>query len=966
MRKVLVATLILASLLAASQAEDVIYLKPYNASMTMNDWTRGPSVCTKASPCYPTDALTPNILVNTTMIFPGGSYVTYPINLSGATLTVTADLGATEYLDQLGFTVTGNGPSSGFILTGCRFIGSPKIELSSLGYAEISNSTMTSKTLVGIQSSVSSILIDKVQWPLSSASATHVIKLTGVSDVVPFKIRGSLFACASTTTPCWAPIYISSTGDNFRPQITIQDSEFSNLVALTYYDSASNLPVLPVYNFANTTLSFFPADAIAAYESTSSTEGVLATWDSSAPPQLTMSNSSISCATNAACLLTDHSATFIFQRATFTRLAMHTNTDELFIQDSTIVDSAFVVDGVGSAELSNVTFKTTAAASATSVSYAYFITTTAFFGNCSFIDEGSVPSSYDYPNLLLSGTTMLATSQGDFAGSPNVTVSRLAVTEGMIVTGTLQINANIKAYTLSTSGVAFDYDLDQISGYDISMTFAASAAGNGGGLRINDKFSSQNVVLISLPRLHYHITSLYLSAYVTTASGPWLGAALPPVSFSWDKGAFDPSSGQQYTFLRADSDSAPLGNTLPAWASYLSDSGYSFELLWGDALQGTPDDVAVPEVTSTPTDTPTFTVEPLTSTDVPVEVLEPPPMDEPTPVYVYEPPPMDEPTPIYVYEPPPMDDPPPVYVYEPPPMDEPTPIYEPPPIDPVDPVPIYTPPEFEAVASPNGAVAFDGPQLSTRRSHPRKERRHTPGHYDLSYVATKTTPPASPSTPTSSTSPPATLSPSTPPSNTPKPKSCSGQPPTPAFTCVAGTWVSNSSVTVTSNSTVIIFSSPTVVNGNFSAPSVSFSGLTSTLEVTGCATVPNQVTVTLSPEEHTTLQKTKTQSTTLITSSCSTNFSGASVPINVQTQGKRRSCEKLSGQLNPNGSNMVGVFQIDSGKCNNWWIILVCVICVVILIVVILVLVFAFVPAARECIRPFIKRNKHPVSRASV
>ena len=189
------------------------------------------------------------------------------------------------------------------------------------------------------------------------------------------------------------------------------------------------------------------------------------------------------------------------------------------------------------------------------------------------------------------------------------------------------------------------------------------------------------------------------------------------------------------------------------------------------------------------------------------------------------------------------------------------------------------------------------------------------------------------------------------------PLTCSGNPPSASFTCVNGVYVSPTSVTANTTTTVV-FSSPTVVNGNFSVSSIEIIGLQSTLNITGCASLPQQVTVVLTPAEYEALVKSHFRNATLLTSSCLDTTLSSNVTITVETENTKKSCHKLSGSLSTDSTSMIGTFVLNSSGCNTWWIILASVLGGVVLLVVILVIIFTAVPSARRCIRPYVKREQ--------
>lgn len=200
----------------------------------------------------------------------------------------------------------------------------------------------------------------------------------------------------------------------------------------------------------------------------------------------------------------------------------------------------------------------------------------------------------------------------------------------------------------------------------------------------------------------------------------------------------------------------------------------------------------------------------------------------------------------------------------------------------------------------------------------------------------------------------ASATPAVPTSPPPTSNGCGPEPlPKGLFDCQNGTWVSNSSIG-SGNGTVVI-STPVVIRGNLTVGSIEFLGLNTTIDVVGCASLPSQVTVTLTVAEYEALKRNGTRYADLIKSLC-TESNGLSVNIEVNSASKKK-CEKVKATLESNGQVMTGVFKIDSSQCNIWWIVLVSVLGGVVLIVIALVLIFTLVPAARECIRPYVKRK---------
>lgn len=218
---------------------------------------------------------------------------------------------------------------------------------------------------------------------------------------------------------------------------------------------------------------------------------------------------------------------------------------------------------------------------------------------------------------------------------------------------------------------------------------------------------------------------------------------------------------------------------------------------------------------------------------------------------------------------------------------------------------------------------------------------------------------APPPSPFSTPSPlPASMPTSNPLPTSTAPSLCGSAPISAAnFTCNAnGTWVTNSSIT-----TPITVNSPIQIVGNLSTTTLTFNELGSTIDVKGCVpALPSSVTVNLSPSDFKSLSSSKSLSKTLVTTEC-TASDGQFVSIAVgmaSSQSSLKNCQRLSGRLESRGTSLVGIFQLDSSRCNVWWIILVAVVGGVLLAIITLILIFSLVPSARRCIRPYLKREE--------
>jgi hypothetical protein len=172
------------------------------------------------------------------------------------------------------------------------------------------------------------------------------------------------------------------------------------------------------------------------------------------------------------------------------------------------------------------------------------------------------------------------------------------------------------------------------------------------------------------------------------------------------------------------------------------------------------------------------------------------------------------------------------------------------------------------------------------------------------------------------------------------------------FSCSGGQWVSIGSV----DTEVIIVNGPTVINGSLAVTDVTFTGLRSSLNVSGCASINGTITLQLTQEEYDAIAQGSTPRTTLLTSSCSPT--GTSIFI----QSPSTSCTKVVAASETSSNSLLAVFSVDQTACSKaksklWWIILVAVIGGLVLVGIILALIFSFNPTARECIRPYSKRR---------
>ena len=182
------------------------------------------------------------------------------------------------------------------------------------------------------------------------------------------------------------------------------------------------------------------------------------------------------------------------------------------------------------------------------------------------------------------------------------------------------------------------------------------------------------------------------------------------------------------------------------------------------------------------------------------------------------------------------------------------------------------------------------------------------------------------------------------------------------FDCVNGSWVSTTSVT-TPTLTIPSGAPQTVIVGDVESTSIVFTGLGSTLTITGCALNLTSITLTLTPEDLKGNSKIIQQLLNFGSSNCS-NDNLDSVTVDSRIRGS--TCRKVKATKTISNGQLSGIFTIDSSPCRTWWIILVSVIGgIVVLAVLILVLLVIFVPKIRYAVRPYSRprdRAKAPPS----
>lgn len=187
---------------------------------------------------------------------------------------------------------------------------------------------------------------------------------------------------------------------------------------------------------------------------------------------------------------------------------------------------------------------------------------------------------------------------------------------------------------------------------------------------------------------------------------------------------------------------------------------------------------------------------------------------------------------------------------------------------------------------------------------------------------------------------------------------CSGSSPGDSFRCIEGAWVSPGSV---STETVVIGSSTTaVVSGNLTvSSSIVVTGASSSLTVTECLYLNGSISITLTSEDLELL--TSKYKAYVILSYSGDNCTNASdlSTVSVAITSTDSGCKKLKTSNQSTKQTLTLAFSLDDSNCGKtrWWVILVSVVGALVIIVIAVVLLAVFVPAVRNCIRPFSQKR---------
>jgi hypothetical protein len=182
---------------------------------------------------------------------------------------------------------------------------------------------------------------------------------------------------------------------------------------------------------------------------------------------------------------------------------------------------------------------------------------------------------------------------------------------------------------------------------------------------------------------------------------------------------------------------------------------------------------------------------------------------------------------------------------------------------------------------------------------------------------------------------------------------CLDAEPTPAdqFTCINMIWVATTSI----STPTVILSGPTGILGNFSTTSLTFNGLSSSINISQCAIINGSITISITEQEYTQIP---TGPKVLLYQNCANPSDLSGVPININAP--QKACESVSAttQQDSHTGTLTVLFKIDKKpacgkKSNLWWIILASVGGSILLIGAVMTLIFTFNDRARACIRPY-------------
>ena len=185
------------------------------------------------------------------------------------------------------------------------------------------------------------------------------------------------------------------------------------------------------------------------------------------------------------------------------------------------------------------------------------------------------------------------------------------------------------------------------------------------------------------------------------------------------------------------------------------------------------------------------------------------------------------------------------------------------------------------------------------------------------------------------------------------------------FSCVNGNWVSDGDVNLPN---ITIGTTPVLINGSFTSNgTLIFTGSSSVpITILACLSInSSDIVIYLTSEQVEQLAKASPEDRKrLLLSFNQTICDNAAISLStltVQVIGHQKCDRKVSAALDneiQSKGTLSAVFNIGSANCKRWWIPLVAVVGGILLVVLILALIFTFSNRARECIRPYSKRNR--------
>jgi hypothetical protein len=187
-----------------------------------------------------------------------------------------------------------------------------------------------------------------------------------------------------------------------------------------------------------------------------------------------------------------------------------------------------------------------------------------------------------------------------------------------------------------------------------------------------------------------------------------------------------------------------------------------------------------------------------------------------------------------------------------------------------------------------------------------------------------------------------------------------------AFSCDPSThiWTANATSLTASP---IVLSNPIVVIGDLDATeTITFQGLDSTLNVTGCIDLQGvNVELVLSEEELKELEKLKSKTSLLITANCSaTALKDTTFSITAKSAKK---CQKVTGETQGTANTLSVILKFNGNKCNTWWIIVASVVGGLLVIAIVTIILLAtFNKSVKSKMRPYWSRHKQPESTSPV